>query len=41
MGLTATGRATIEALDMKRVLIIAIRKEEAALGRHPPSEDFA
>ena len=41
VGLTATGRATIEALDMNRVLISAIRKEEAALRRHPPSEDFA
>ena len=36
-GLTAIGRATIEALDMNRTLILAIRKEEAALGRHPPS----
>lgn len=36
VGLTATGRATIEALDMNRVLILAIREEEAALGRHPP-----
>lgn len=40
VGLTATGRATIEALDMNRVLILAIREEEAALGRHPPSEGF-
>src|SRR5262245_17016637 len=35
IGLTATGRATINALDMNRALILAIRKEEAALGRHP------
>lgn len=34
VGLTATGRATIEALDMNRVLILAIREEEARLGRH-------
>ena len=38
VGLTATGRATIEALDMNRVLILAIREEEAALRRHPPPE---
>ena len=37
VGLTATGRATIEALDMNRPLIFAIREEEAAMGRHPPS----
>jgi hypothetical protein len=41
VGLTAAGRATIEALDMNRVLILAIREEEAALGRHPPPEGFA
>jgi hypothetical protein len=41
VGLTATGRATIEALNMNRVLILAIRKEEAALGRHPYPEGFA
>jgi hypothetical protein len=35
ISLTATGRATIDALDMNRVLILAIRKEEALLGRHP------
>jgi len=34
-GLTATGRATINALDMNRALILAIRAEEASLGRHP------
>ena len=38
VGLTATGRATITALDMNRALILAIRQEEAALGRHPPSQ---
>ena len=36
IGLTATGRATIAALHMNRPLILAIRQEEAALGRHPP-----
>ena len=35
-GLTATGRATITALSMNRPLILAIRQEEVALGRHPP-----
>ena len=38
VGLTATGRATVEALNMNRALILAIRQEEAALGRHPPPE---
>src|SRR5207247_503893 len=36
-GLTATGRATITALDINRTLILAIRQEETALGRHPSS----
>jgi hypothetical protein len=36
IGLTAIGRATIAALHMNRPLILAIRQEEAALGRHPP-----
>jgi hypothetical protein len=36
IGLTATGRATVIALDMNRPLILAIRQEEIALGRHPP-----
>jgi hypothetical protein len=35
LGLTATGRATINALDLNRRMILAIRKEEAAIGRHP------
>jgi HNH endonuclease len=35
LGRTATGRATIEALEMNRPLIIAIREEESAQGRHP------
>jgi hypothetical protein len=37
VGLTATGRATIVALSMNRALILAIRQEEKALGRHPPA----
>jgi HNH endonuclease len=36
VGLTATGRATIKALDLNRVTILAIREEEKLLGRHPP-----
>lgn len=35
IALTATGRATIKALALNRPLILAIRQEEAALGRHP------
>jgi HNH endonuclease len=34
--LTATGRATVAALAMNRPLIVAIRREETARGRHPP-----
>jgi hypothetical protein len=36
VGRTAIGRATIAALEMNRMFILAIREEEAALGRHPP-----
>ena len=36
VGLTATGRATIAALQLNRTLILAIRTEEALRGRHPP-----
>ncbi|PNW57460.1 UNVERIFIED_CONTAM: HNH endonuclease [Euhalothece sp. KZN 001] len=35
-GITAIGRATIEALDMNRSTMLAIRSEEELLGRHPP-----
>lgn len=34
-GITPTGRATIAALNMNRLLAIAIRREEMAVGRHP------
>ena len=37
VGLTATGRATVEELAMNRPLIVSIREEETKLGRHPPS----
>jgi hypothetical protein len=40
VGQTAIGRATVEALRMNRPLILAIRREEAALGRHPSPESF-
>jgi HNH endonuclease len=36
--LTATGRATVAALAMNRPMIVAIRQEEVARGRHPPPE---
>jgi hypothetical protein len=35
-GLTATGRATIEALALNRLTMLVIRAEEELLGRHPP-----
>jgi hypothetical protein len=35
VGLTATGRATIIALKTNRPLVVAIRREESARGRHP------
>jgi hypothetical protein len=34
--LTPTGRATAAGLAMNRPVILAIRQEEAARGRHPP-----
>ena len=36
VGLTATGRATVQALDLNRAIMLAIRAEEELLGRHPP-----
>jgi hypothetical protein len=35
--LTPTGRATVVALAMNRPIILAIREEETARRRHPPS----
>lgn len=35
VGLTDTGRVTIESLRMNRPLALEIRREQAALGRHP------
>jgi hypothetical protein len=40
IGITPTGRATISALDMNRPLILAIRREEVLLARHPPQEQI-
>ena len=39
IGLTATGRATIDALDMNRALILSIREVEMILERHPPQQN--
>lgn len=36
IGLTATGRVTVQALDLNRSTMLAIRAEEELLGRHPP-----
>jgi 5-methylcytosine-specific restriction endonuclease McrA len=36
VGLTATGRGTIQALDLNRAMMLAIRTEEELLSRHPP-----
>lgn len=36
VGLTVTGRATVQALDLNRAMMRAIRAEEQLLGRHPP-----
>jgi hypothetical protein len=36
IGLTPTGRATLQALDLNRPTMLAIRVEEELLGRHPP-----
>ncbi|MCI2430441.1 HNH endonuclease [Candidatus Acetothermia bacterium] len=37
VGLTEIGRATVATLNLNRPLIVAIRRAEMALGRHPPS----
>lgn len=36
VGLTITGRATVQALNLNRATMLAIRAEEKLLGRHPP-----
>ncbi len=35
VGLTATGRATVNALDLNQLTMLAIGAEEELLGRHP------
>ena len=36
-GVTPTGRATVEALALNRPLMVAIREEQALIGRQPPA----
>lgn len=36
LGITPTGRATVDSLKMNRLIAVAIRKEERFHGRHPP-----
>jgi hypothetical protein len=38
VGVTSVGRAAIEALQMNRSLILAIREEENLLGRRLPPD---
>ena len=40
IGLTGIGRATVQALDLNRSTMLAIRAEEELRGRHPPPEDI-
>lgn len=40
IGLTAIGRATVQALNLNRSTMLAIRAEEELRGRHPPPEDI-
>jgi len=39
IGLTATGRATIEALALNRERVVSIRAADRMAGRHPPPHD--
>ncbi len=39
IGLTATGRATVEALILNRERVINIRAADKEIGRHPPRDD--
>jgi HNH endonuclease len=39
VGQTATGRATVAALDLNRSRLRQIRAADAEVGRHPPPED--
>jgi hypothetical protein len=40
IGLRAIGRATVQALDLNRSTMLAIRAKEELRGRHPPPEDI-
>ncbi len=39
MGLTPTGRASVDALELNRERVINIRAADRIVGRHPPSGD--
>lgn len=39
IGLTPIGRTTVKRLELNRDRIIAIRKADLAIGRHPPASD--
>ena len=39
LGLTLTGKATINLLAMNRERVLNIRSSDIAIGRHPPKED--
>ena len=39
VGITATGRATVEALALNRERVISIRAADREIGRHPPIGD--
>jgi hypothetical protein len=40
IGLRAIGRATVQAPDLNRSTMLAIRAKEELRGRHPPPEDI-
>lgn len=39
VGQTATGRATVNSLDLNRRRILPIRADDWVIGRHPPKND--
>jgi len=38
-GLTSTGRASVNTLELNRGRVITIRKADIEIGRHPPQND--
>lgn len=38
LGLTPTGRATVEALQFNRVSVVNLRRALIAIGEHPPDQ---